>query len=87
MRYLACGIINAINLFSSVVVCIGGGLSNEGEGLISKVMKIINIECSKGAVSCETAVANFENKLITATNFFDRRPPAQIESKKQANAR
>lgn len=56
MKHLACGITNVINAFSPDVVCIGGGISNEGEGLISKVRKIVNRECYKGAASCATAV-------------------------------
>ena len=31
IKSLACGIINIINIFQPEVLCIGGGISNEGE--------------------------------------------------------
>lgn len=42
--HLACGITNVINIFQPEVLCIGGGLSNEGEGLINPLREIIDRE-------------------------------------------
>ena len=41
IKYLACGIVNIINLFQPEVLCIGGGLSNEGDSLFKPLMKIV----------------------------------------------
>ncbi len=35
LRYLTCGITNIINIFQPELMCIGGGVSNEGETLLS----------------------------------------------------
>lgn len=35
LRYLTCGITNVINIFQPELMCIGGGVSNEGETLLS----------------------------------------------------
>lgn len=42
--HLACGLTNIINIFQPEVLCIGGGLSNEGEGLINPLRAIIDRE-------------------------------------------
>lgn len=42
--YLACGIVNVINIFQPDVVCIGGGISREGDTLIKPIMKIVEEE-------------------------------------------
>ncbi len=44
LDYLACGITNVINLFQPDIVCIGGGISNEGKGLIEPLLGRINNE-------------------------------------------
>lgn len=44
LDYLACGITNVINLFQPDIVCIGGGISNEGKGLIEPLLDKINSE-------------------------------------------
>ncbi|MBR6645840.1 MAG: ROK family protein [Clostridia bacterium] len=44
LDYLACGITNVINLFQPDIVCIGGGISNEGKGLIEPLLDKINNE-------------------------------------------
>lgn len=44
LDYLACGITNVINLFQPDIVCIGGGISNEGKGLIEPLLGRINSE-------------------------------------------
>ena len=39
--YLACGITNLINIFQPEVLCIGGGICNEGECLLAPVREIV----------------------------------------------
>lgn len=41
---LSCGIINIINIFQPEVVCIGGGISNEGDNLFKPLMEKVDAE-------------------------------------------
>lgn len=42
--YLACGIINCINIFEPDKLCIGGGISNEGENLLVPLREYVSRE-------------------------------------------
>ncbi len=42
--YIACGVINMINIFQPEVVCIGGGVSKEGETLLAPMREKIERE-------------------------------------------
>ncbi len=44
ISYLACGVTNMINIFQPEVLCIGGGLSGEGQWLIDRVAELVNGE-------------------------------------------
>lgn len=44
ISYLACGIVNTINIFQPDVLCIGGGVSREGDNLLVPLMSIIEKE-------------------------------------------
>ncbi|MDR0821195.1 MAG: ROK family protein [Oscillospiraceae bacterium] len=44
VKYLACGITNVINIFQPDAVCIGGGVSGEGEYLLEPLRKVVNSE-------------------------------------------
>ncbi len=44
VRYLAEGITNIINIFQPEVLCIGGGVCNEGDALLLPLMEIVNRE-------------------------------------------
>ncbi len=44
ISYLACGIINIINIFQPEVICIGGGISKEGKKLTNPIQKLADIE-------------------------------------------
>ncbi len=44
VRYLACGLANIINIFQPEVVSIGGGVSNEKDELLSRLLPIIASE-------------------------------------------
>lgn len=41
IKYLACGITNVINIFQPEVVCIGGGVCNEGDALLLPVKELV----------------------------------------------
>lgn len=42
--YVACGLINAINIFQPEIICIGGGISHEGETLLEPLRRHIKRE-------------------------------------------
>ena len=42
VKYVACGIVNTINTFQPEVLCIGGGISKEGDTLLSPIKDIVN---------------------------------------------
>jgi len=42
LKYLACGITNAVNTFQPEIICIGGGVSNQGLALIDPITKILS---------------------------------------------
>ena len=42
--YLATGLVNIINIFQPDVLCIGGGISNQGENLLRPLRNIIEAE-------------------------------------------
>ncbi|MEG1820340.1 MAG: ROK family glucokinase [Oscillospiraceae bacterium] len=44
LDYLACGITNLINLYQPQVLCIGGGMSNEGNAILLPVIKRVEKE-------------------------------------------
>ena len=44
VSYLACGLVNIINIFQPDVLCIGGGISNEGESLLAPLRTIVERE-------------------------------------------
>lgn len=44
IEYLACGLTNIVNIFQPEVLCVGGGISREGDTLIKPVAEIVNRE-------------------------------------------
>lgn len=44
IKYLACGITNIINTFQPDILCIGGGISHEGETLLAPLREIVSRE-------------------------------------------
>ena len=58
--YLSCGVANAVNIFQPEVLCIGGGISNEGETLIAPVRKIIEFERYSKNVKKQTEIRKAE---------------------------
>ena len=41
ISYLACGVINCVNIFQPDILCIGGGVSNEGEALLEPIRNLV----------------------------------------------
>ncbi len=54
--YLAAGIANCVNIFQPEIICVGGGISKEGENLIAPVRKIVSGENYARGMSVETQV-------------------------------
>ena len=48
ISYLACGIINLVNVFRPQVVMLGGGVSEQGERLTAPLQKVLNQEIFAG---------------------------------------
>ena len=44
VKYLACGLSNVINIFQPDILCVGGGVCNQGENLLAPVRKLIEDE-------------------------------------------
>ena len=41
---MACGLTNVVNIFQPEIICIGGGVSKQGEVLLAPVRKLVNWE-------------------------------------------
>lgn len=63
ISYLATGIVNIINIFQPDVLCIGGGVSNQGENLLAPLRNIVESERytkhnDKQTVICKCLLGN-----------------------------
>ncbi len=71
--HLACGIVNIINMLQPSILCIGGGISNEGDGLIVPLKKRVEEEIftQSSGPSTEIRIAKLGNDagLIGAANL------------------
>lgn len=56
IKNLACGIINTINVFQPEILCIGGGVSNEGDNLLNPLKKRVNEEIYSKNSSSNTVI-------------------------------
>ena len=61
--YLACGITNIVNTFQPDILCVGGGIGNEGENLLVPVRKILenqrySIHAEKQTKLCSAILGN-----------------------------
>ena len=61
--YLACGLVNIINIFQPDILCIGGGISNQGENLLAPLRTIVEKERytkhnDKQTVICRASLGN-----------------------------
>lgn len=62
-QYLACGLVNVINIFQPDVVCVGGGVCRQGENLLGPVRKLIEQDryskfCAKQTKLCVAELGN-----------------------------
>ena len=61
--YLATGLVNIINIFQPDVLCVGGGISAQGENLLGPVRAIVEAERytkhnDKQTVICRATLGN-----------------------------
>ena len=63
IKYVACGITNIINIFQPEVICIGGGVSKEGEMLLDPVRAYVDKEdyARKGMKRTRIVAAQLRN--------------------------
>lgn len=63
IAYLGCGLVNVINTFQPDILCIGGGICNEGETLLAPLREYVENEqysmnSSKKTVLCRAELGN-----------------------------
>ncbi len=56
IEYVAVGVTNIVNIFQPDVICIGGGIANEGENLINPVKEYVRKECYTKHAKKQTAI-------------------------------
>ena len=69
IEYLACGVTNIVNLLAPEVVCIGGGVSAQGEALLGPLRKLVAAEQydrSRGATVITRAMLGNDAGIIGA---------------------
>ena len=44
IKYVACGLINIVNALQPEIICIGGGICNEGETLMKPLRRFVQSE-------------------------------------------
>lgn len=60
IRYLACGLTDMVNLFQPEVLCVGGGISREGETLLAPVRELIAKEQFAQTTASKTRICAAE---------------------------
>lgn len=63
IKYLACGITNTINIFQPDILCIGGGVCNEGDPLLLPLKELVKKEVytKNSAKNTEIVIAKLGN--------------------------
>ncbi len=63
IKYLACGITNTINIFQPDILCIGGGVCNEGDPLLVPLKELVSKEIysKHSAKNTEIVIAQLGN--------------------------
>ncbi len=73
-RYIACGVVDVINVFQPDIICIGGGVSKEGDTIINPIITIVeNERFSKYALKQTRVVAaklGNDAGIIGAANLY-----------------
>ena len=75
IKYLAAGITNTINIFQPDVLCIGGGVCNEGDQLLLPVKELVKKEVytRNSPKNCEIVIAKLGNDAgIIGAAFLGR---------------
>ena len=54
--YLACGLVNIVNIFQPEVISLGGGISNEGDFLLKPLIPMVRKEQYGGGIVSETEI-------------------------------
>ena len=54
--YLSCGLVNCINILQPDILCVGGGIGNEGEALLAPVREIVGRESYSKYSSKQTKI-------------------------------
>ena len=81
--YLACGLTSIVNIFQPEVLCIGGGICNQGETLLRPVRDFATLDADdavllQGVVDCffeengELVVVDFKTDRIGRTQIEER---------------
>lgn len=63
IKHLACGIANTINIFQPDILCIGGGVCNEGDNLLKPLKKLVseNIYTKNSSKNTEIVICSLGN--------------------------
>ena len=63
IKYLAAGVTNVINIFQPDILCIGGGVCNEGDPLLLPMKKIVaeEVYTRDSDKNCEIVIAKLGN--------------------------
>ena len=61
IEYVAVGVLNMINIFQPEVLCIGGGISKEGDTLLNPIKKYVADKCFAGAEKTQIKAATLGN--------------------------
>jgi glucokinase len=75
IRYLACGITNTINIFQPDILCIGGGVCNEGDPLLLPLKELVakEVYTKNSAKNTEIVIAKLGNDAgIIGAAFLGR---------------
>ena len=59
-KYLACGITNIVNVFQPDVLCIGGGVSREGDNILSRIVPVVERERFSKNIEKQTVIKTAE---------------------------
>lgn len=63
IKYLACGIVNTINIFQPEILCIGGGVCNEGDALLVPLKEAVceEVYTKRSDKNTEIVIASLGN--------------------------
>ena len=72
IRYISIGIVNMINIFQPDVLCIGGGISKEGDALLLPIKEYVKKEDYDGNFAVEIKMASLGNDAgLIGAAFLD----------------